>query len=384
VREHNRLRSLDALRTAAVALVIIHHWGQENEDNPIGWWFSRSGWVGVDLFFVLSGFLVSGLIFREHERYGGFDAKRFLVRRGLKIYPAFYVFLFVCLIDVDTFSVESGVESVPQRLLAEVFFVQNYFTGIWGHTWSLAVEEHFYLMLAVVAAFASRRGYLSHGVRRIAVYVAVVCVACLGMRILYALFAEYEWRGVYAPTHMRIDSLLIGVLLSYAYHFRRERLDEFIGRHRAVLLVGAVLMLVPGLTLDRSSPLLFTFGLTGLAVGFGTIMLLMLGSPRTSRVLARQPLAAVCSAGQYSYSVYLWHVATMIVIGLAVERWVPDLSPWVVLVVDVVLAFAVGIVFARLVEIPVLRIRDRWFPSRSESLAAPEAVPAATTPVAGQ
>ena len=77
---------LDILRCVAVVLVMIHHAG-------ISPFFTRVGWIGVDLFFVLSGFLISGLLFSEYQRRGSIDFKRFFIRRGLKIYPAFYVFL---------------------------------------------------------------------------------------------------------------------------------------------------------------------------------------------------------------------------------------------------------------------------------------------------
>src|SRR5271168_36950 len=91
-----RLRQLDVLRGVAILLVLGRHLDSVPTDAPgaiqsaFDLWM-RAGWIGVDLFFVLSGFLVSGLLFREYARYGDVRAGRFLLRRGLKIYPAFYV-----------------------------------------------------------------------------------------------------------------------------------------------------------------------------------------------------------------------------------------------------------------------------------------------------
>src|SRR5208282_5492945 len=81
-----RNKRLDILRCIAVIIVIFHHSGEST-------FFARVGWAGVDLFFVLSGFLISGLLFSEYKRRRSINFKRFFIRRGLKIYPAFYVFL---------------------------------------------------------------------------------------------------------------------------------------------------------------------------------------------------------------------------------------------------------------------------------------------------
>src|SRR3989442_1608498 len=99
----NRVRSLDMLRAIAVLLVIGHHSGYAGQGlaAPLAAVMSiwnRSGWMGVDLFFVLSGFLVSGLLFRERRLHGRIRLGHFLIRRGLKIYPAFYAYLAVVLV----------------------------------------------------------------------------------------------------------------------------------------------------------------------------------------------------------------------------------------------------------------------------------------------
>ena len=107
----------------------------------------------MDLFFVLSGFLISGLLFSEYKKRKAISFKRFFIRRGLKIYPAFYVFLLV-----------TGVASIrwfhslapPTLFLNEIFFVMNYLGGVWTHTWSLGVEEHFYILLPIFLSILIR------------------------------------------------------------------------------------------------------------------------------------------------------------------------------------------------------------------------------------
>ena len=101
------------------------------------------GRLGVHLFFVLSGFLIGGLLFREYQKYGEISFPRFFCRRSLKIYPPFLVLVAFSIVGhlVRSRSLEI------RKVLAEICFVQNYFPGLWPHTWSLAVEEHFYLTL---------------------------------------------------------------------------------------------------------------------------------------------------------------------------------------------------------------------------------------------
>jgi peptidoglycan/LPS O-acetylase OafA/YrhL len=124
-----RLKQLDALRAIAVLLVMGRHltW------NPV--WF-RVGWTGVDLFFVLSGFLVSGLLFREYKASGQIRVLRFLGRRAFKIYPAYYFLLILTV----TIHLGFGLPLKWRLTWPDFIFVQSYRLGLWGHLWSLAVE----------------------------------------------------------------------------------------------------------------------------------------------------------------------------------------------------------------------------------------------------
>jgi len=102
------------------------------------------------LFFVISGYLVSSLLYSEYREIGDVRLKRFAVRRGLKNYPSFLIFLLVSLIY--DWSVR-GISYKFNQIFAEIFYVQNYLRGIFSHSWSLAVEEHFYILLILVWFF---------------------------------------------------------------------------------------------------------------------------------------------------------------------------------------------------------------------------------------
>jgi peptidoglycan/LPS O-acetylase OafA/YrhL len=345
-----------------VVLVILHHWGFSWPDHALARFFARTGWFGVDLFFVLSGFLVSGLILREHATRGSFEPWRFLARRGFKIYPAFYVFIAVSVALAGWLGIaENG--DVATRLLAELTFTQNYADGLWTHTWSLAIEEHFYLLLAFVGALAIRRGYLDGSLRRAGLFLAGACVLVLAVRFISGPLLGGNWASIYTPTHLRIDGLLIGVAISCVWHRHREHVVEVVRRRRVVLAVVASVLLAP-VVLGRPSPLLHTFGFTSIGLGFGMILLLVLSHERdSSRPTALRPLAFI---GRYSYTTYLWHPFVFVVTDRLLERSAFANAVYLRLAIDVTAAFVVGIVLAHLVEIPALAVRNRLLPTSSE------------------
>ena len=337
----HRNESLDVLRCVAVLLVVGYH-------LPYYTLWSRIGWIGVDLFFVLSGFLISGLLFQEYKDTGTLNIKRFLIRRALKIYPAFYLLmvLVTCLFLLDRSTVST------EQLAASWFFVQNYFPGakisiILGHTWSLAVEEHFYLLLpaifmAQIAIFPRRDPF-----RLTPVLFLAIAASCLAFRYLTLPLYHLAWM-----THMRIDALFAGVALGYFYHFRRSVFEKLTGHYALAL---AFVLCLPAALLDGRTRAMQTLGLTGLLVGFSFLVAWsVVRTPKSSagRVLSR------CGAkvGFYSYSIYLWHT-----IVLNAFQFHPSLSAakfWIYLAITIV----AGIAMAHLIELPYMALRERGFP----------------------
>lgn len=380
VESAGRSRALDALRAVAVCMVILSHWGADFPANPIARLAARSGWAGVDLFFVLSGFLVSGLIFREHRRVGGFDSRRFLVRRGLKIYPAFYAFLLGCLVNFPRFHSIGDANLTAWRVLRELLFIQNYGAGIWGHTWSLAVEEHFYLGLAVFMILAIKYHWLTGNIKRAALITAAISAACLAVRVSYAVRSAYDWRLVYAPTHTRIDALAFGVFLSYCYAYQRDRLNAFVHRRTKQLLFGSAVLISSCVIFQRDTAPMYTIGLTFLAWGFGGIVLLAVHA-ETQTGIFRFVVRWLSPIGRYSYSIYLWHVPAIIVVHIAASRWAVAAGPYPEMAADLCLAALVGWFFAMLIEIPTLKLRDRLYPSPATSIDTTTRAPAEISPV---
>ena len=345
---------LDILRFVAVLLVLGHHAAPAPGANILMLLWSRGGWVGVDLFFVLSGFLVSGLLFTEHRLHGTIRPLRFLLRRGFKIYPAFWVMIAATVAG----NMALGIETSPRTVLKELLFVQNYFGGLWRHTWSLAVEEHFYLALAAYAAFVTRRTR-SEPFASVPYVFAAVAVACLAMRVWLAMHSpQFNPRVALFPTHVRIDALLFGVLLSYLaqYHGLMERLRAI---PTSLLFAAGTLLLSPVffIRLDLSI-WMHTVGLTVFAAGSG---LLVLAAYRFAASESRT-LGALGMLGSASYSMYLWHWPVLFWGGLAWRNAFGPEHNTAFILAFFASAIGIGLFMNRLVEKPVLLLRNRLLP----------------------
>lgn len=360
-----RLRSLDVLRAVAVLLVLGRH------KNVVGLW-NTVGWIGVDLFFVLSGFLVSGLLFAEYRQHGSLDLRRFLARRGFKIYPAFYLLLLATLLHGQL----RGQEFRVWEFVSEALFIQNYGPSLWIHTWSLAVEEHFYLLLALGLWLLTRhRSGHPDPFAALIWIIPMLAVSVLLARTATTFWLPYTHKTHTYASHLRVDALLFGVLLGYLHHFRGPALSAWVTRHCRHLFYGATGCILPCAIFTLNEPLMTTIGLTLLYLGMGGVLVLALYQPVNASPGCRAvmgPLGVALSfIGSYSYPIYLWHMPVLQWGEASLVRLIPA-SPgpiWegLAYVGGSILA---GVILGRSVERPVLTLRDRLFPSGA-SLAHP-------------
>lgn len=364
LERHDRLIGLDLLRLTAVVLVIGRHLYPVPSDwfGPVGavlvaW--QRGGWIGVDIFFVLSGFLVSGLLFGEVKKTDRVRASRFYVRRGWKIYPPFFVMIAV----TATASALGARELRQSQLLSELTFLQSYRLGMWTHTWSLAVEEHFYLVLPVLLGllmWLGRSRALPVGL--IAPAAILVVLTSLALRIVaWQQHPEFSLARHVFPSHLRADSLFIGVAIAYGYHFHHARLLRMLGHRRRWLLVGGTVLLIPAFALPlRSTPFLYTVGFTLFAIAGGMLVIAVVLTPiRSGRVSG-----VLAGMGARSYSIYLWHIPVAVWGFELVEHVTGSVLGFGAKVaVYLVGSVVVGVAMATLIEAPSMRLRDRWFPA---------------------
>jgi peptidoglycan/LPS O-acetylase OafA/YrhL len=364
-----RNRGLDILRAVAILLVLGRH-----GNGPVLW--QNMGWVGVDLFFVLSGFLISGLLFVEYKKTGGINWKRFFIRRGFKIYPAFYAMILL----TPLWAILTHRQIRWRLLLPEVLFYQSYQPNrVWAHTWSLAVEEHFYILLPallLIMLYFQKKKDSGNPFRMIPVVCGVVGAACLIARSYLAHTTAHIgewWLGIAFPTHLRIDSLFFGVLLGYFYHFEPEKLRRFGYERwpRLLLLACSLVLISVCFVFGLDSQFMLGFGLTALYLGFGGILTLVVcksGEPAAGNKPSRWAVFGNFFAfiGMYSYSIYLWHpMVSQHLRDLELRLW-PNISAAVAFCSYLLVSLFVGIVLSRLIEYPALHLRDRFFPSNQQ------------------
>jgi peptidoglycan/LPS O-acetylase OafA/YrhL len=323
---------LDGLRALSIALVIVQHVTGTTR------WFA--GATGVGLFFALSGYLITGLLLDEHQRTGHVRLGRFYVRRLGRLAPG----LAFMLVVGGALAVVNGVGSLMRGAVPALLYVENYvciFSGgqpdvAFSHTWSLAVEEHFYVVWPVVL-LAMRRRWSLGGMLRATLG---LCVLALAWRTLLLVAVHPSDSFFYWDSISRADSLLYGCAAGIAVRIGwRPRLGHCIV---SVAGVGLLLNATPVVSVG-----VLASTLTGLA-GAGLVVGLDVGAGRVVGVVRRlfsDPPARWF--GRLSYSIYLWHAVLIAVLG----HRIGDGSP--VRLVAVALSLPIAWVSCRFVEEPV-------------------------------
>lgn len=288
-----RYRSeIDGLRAIAVVPVILFHGGFE---------VFSGGFIGVDVFFVISGYLITGILIAELET-GGFSIVRFYERRARRILPALFLVMLACVPFAWAWMLPSQFMDFSRSLMAVVFFVSNvlfwresgYFAASAElkpllHTWSLAVEEQFYLLFPLFLAVMWRIGR-----KHLPTTIAVLAVGSLAL-------SEWGWRTdptanfYLAPT--RAWELLTGSLCALWLRGRQPAENGVVSAAGLGMIVASIF------SFDDNTPMPSLQAL--LPVGGAAMIILFGGSEtRVARLLSSRPLVGI---GLISYSAYLWH-----------------------------------------------------------------------------
>jgi peptidoglycan/LPS O-acetylase OafA/YrhL len=318
------------------------------------------GWIGVDLFFVLSGFLISGLLFKEYKSTEKINAVRFLIRRGFKIYPIFYTFILLTVVTKFL----SG-EKIPWwSLTGELLFLQNYMGRLWDHTWSLAVEEHFYIAIVILLLFLIKYGYLKKQKIVISIFVSLLLICFLERVITNIIYPShinsYE-------THLRFDSLLAGVIVSYFFHFKLEYIRTVYNNHKRKMLALFILLISFTPFIDsESSFFIKTLGFTLLYTAFSLLLLLFLLdwdiNQKLDKFFGKNIVSLISKTGFYSYSIYIIHLYIRTYLMQYIETAYP-LPEKINFTVYFIVSIIMGMFVSTYLEIPILKFRDKYFPS---------------------
>ncbi len=308
-----RIDALTGLRCIAVGMVVFGHSG------PFlpSWAGGRlspmvlfgHGDMGVHIFFVLSGFLISSLLIREHEKTGRIHFGKFYLRRILRIAPAFYVYMLVLALfaTIHVLSISwkqfavSGLYlwNYAHLLGLDGSFIK-YPDGVWylGHTWSLALEDQFYWMWPALLWFLLRRDirWLLPGI--------ILTVPLIRMASYFAFPSTRP--QLQMMFHTGIDSILVGCFVAINRDMLSARLRRIVGGGPALTVLAAVVLLIlPNVTAPLGGTWSITYGRTVEAGLIGLLLLGILAQPDhwLPRMLRLGPLVFV---GTISYSLYLW------------------------------------------------------------------------------
>ena len=347
---------LDGIRALAVACVVLYHAGVPG---------FRGGFVGVDLFFVVSGYLVTALLQREHDRTGRIAIGEFFRRRAVRLLPALVLMLVVVSAATLALGRDLGA-GLREQLLSAVTFSSNIVqvaTGssyvsarepaVFTHLWSLAVEEQFYLLWPAVCLFLLVRVGRRH--RRAALVAGGAAVSAALMALLYRSGADPT--RVYVGTDTHGFGLLLGAALAFSRPSSavdpavRKRSDVPRGASRFLGPVALITVLAAVVGLGDTSPLTFRGGL--MVVNLAAVALV------AATIRAAGPLArmfghpALRGLGLRSYSLYLWHWPALVIAQRVFGMDSGHVWPAVVGLVAAGLATEVS---WRLVEDPVRRL----------------------------
>ncbi len=354
---------IDVVRACAILLVMGAHLRFEEPGGIMGsiaWAWHDWGGFGVPLFFTLSGYLVCGLLLIERRNSGTIDVGRFLIRRSLKIWPAYFAFL-AYLVAMPLLKGTATLSSLMSDYWPNVVFLNNYIGPNPAlHTWSLAVEEQFYLLLAVFLVALVRTGTSWIG--------PLFLLAPLIWSVIRAICAlagdPYLSDPTMPATHLWLDGLLVGAGVRAISEFNPE-MFAMLRAWRWPLIMGGVALIA---SLAAPWPALNDVSLYRiLPVRALASTFILIGMLHLSMTTWLHAMAA--RIGRYSYSIYLWHVT---VLGIMYRLFSPSLEAgnamhWTVAVSGTVsAAILFGALMSRLIEWPIIKIRDRVFPSRSQ------------------
>ncbi|MCU1456158.1 MAG: hypothetical protein JWL73_250 [Actinomycetia bacterium] len=352
---------LDGLRALAVTAVLLFHAG-------VSW--AKGGYLGVDVFFVLSGFLITRILLEERVLTGRTAILRFYMRRVLRLFPALVVVAAACAIYAELALSSGQITQMWHDVFATATYHMNWVEalhqqpafGLLDHAWSLSIEEQFYVLWPLVLIVAHRLW----GIRGVAGIAIAGAVASAGLRVLLLHNGSPDIRVYYGlDTHS--DGILIGCALAAWTMLWPGLVDALHGPFTRGL--GALALFAVGIaasTVDIASKSLYRWGYLLFGLTTAVVVADLYARGLTSRVLRWAPLVAV---GRISYGLYLWHWPVFIVLNGQRIHW--SFLPLTLLRLSVSLVFAVLSFF--LVEQPFLRLKPRlepWLtrPSRADDL----------------
>ncbi len=332
----NRSNTLDSIRTVAILAVLIYHVGTRYDIttlDPVAYLFRRYGLLGVDIFFPLSGYLITKFLIYNHSTA---DIKVFFQRRFFRIVPLYFLAVTIFVFISAALDHESGNIG---RIWITYLFLTGWFIFFEGNdvvpytiTWSLSVEEFAYILFGIAAWLIRRHLFM---------FMIVISVMAISLR-LYLNLSGYL--SVYNFPPARLDSIAIGGLVCILYQYQR---------HGALMLVlaslSALTYVLAIIMPDLWSSLKYTF------IAFGTCFAIVLFESRFRNVNSRF-VASFASIGFYSYFTYLFHLFNIEFLLLVWSKGISASMPpfWGVVLLAFLMTHAQAVISFKVFEKPLM------------------------------
>lgn len=357
-----KFNGLDHLRALAILMVLIYHYRMFPHPEWIDT-YGRFGWMGVDLFFVLSGFLISRQLFQQIKWFEKIELRAFYIKRFFRIIPPY----FMVLVLYFRFPFFREREALPP-LWKFVTFTQNIGLdvinyGTFSHAWSLCIEEQFYLLFPLILLLFlrfKRLKYLVLFLFFILIFSIIVRILSWQIFIVPNIDTDDFWRiwymKIYYPTYTRFDALVIGILIAYCYEFSAS-IRNLIDSNGTILLISgfAVIGFSFWICNNQTSQLASITGFTIVAIGFG---LTVMAAVSKSSVLYYSKSVWSTQLATLSYSIYLSHKGVMQITHILLEKLNIGKEGHITLIFSFVNCILVALIFKYLIENPFSKIKN--------------------------
>lgn len=350
---------LDGLRALSVLMILGFH-----KLGPLTEKISKlvNGWISVDLFFLVSGFLITSILLKEQDKKGSFSLKNFYIRRWLRLCPAYYVFLGIMFV----WMLFRGQHDFPAYLIAGAYLTNMDSVFAWGllspasgllHTWTLGVEEQFYLLWPSFLRISGRKA--------LGFCLSVCAIVYIWRLVLVATGAS--WVRVYVGFDTRIDSIMFGVAtcLLWRQSALREKFTSYLSKSSVQVSIAGILLLFchwlkhPGCGVRVEELLLWGVKMPIVLVLICLLIVSLLANPSTllGKVLSSKPLTWI---GKLSYSIYLWHVVVSFpVVNSMIETWCFH-RKYIVEIANYASCIGMASLSYYLIEQPFLKIKTKY------------------------
>lgn len=291
-----RIIGFDFLRGTAIILTLSRHlFSSQN-------FLWRIGWSGVHMFFVLSSFLITNILLAEYAKNGKIKFLTFFKRRALKIYPLYYFFVLISILHSNQFS----VKSYRIQFIGQILHLQNYTGMLWYHTWSLAAEEQFYVIICLILfSFMSfstfSKLYKLHWLLLGLIFLAPI------LRYNSTLLNHTDW---FAPIHFIIDSFCFGAILAIS-KFTFPIIYKKIISLKHYILIPVLILLFPLFICSPGNLFMNTIGMSMMYLAFTLLIAYCLSIEnilRRKNIYSTMLIKPITTIGIASYSIYLFHV----------------------------------------------------------------------------